>query len=568
MIKKGIVENLFDVALGKSPPSIAIENVSVFNSFSGEFIEDQLILIKDDRFAYVGEYFDYPKAKDTEIIDYHGYTAIPGLIDSHTHIMFRSGLREFIRHVIPTGVTTVITETMELAFISGTEGIRYFVKPFKDQPINMFYTVPPLCGLTEEEERKAGNAQELREFLKDPYCLGMGEAYWGNLFAGGTQSKRIKDLADLVHIFNKRVEGHTAGAKGQKLQAYTLLGVSSCHEPITEKEVIERLRLGYWVMIRDGAIRRELEGVADIFKNDIDLRRLILTTDGVDPQGFMEEGYLDFALKRLISFGVPLNIAYKMVTLNPAEHFHLDDLFGAIAPFRMADLVLIPSPRDYDPTLVICRGKKIYEDGEVLVEPIEAQYPEYMFHSVDLKDIEEIPDRPSGRVRVMEQITRLVTTEGFYDSDDKDLNMILAIDRIGGKGRFLGFVKDYGLQRGACGSTMCWDTCDCIVVGADKISMITVLRRLKEIQGGAVFAIGENVVSEFKAEVCGVISLKPMEEIYQSIKALEDTLRVNGVLWERPLLTIDVMGTAAIPHLRITHRGYVRMRDRKLLGLY
>jgi adenine deaminase len=50
-------------------------------------------------------------------------------------------------------------------------------------------------------------------------------------------------------------------------------------------------------------------------------------------------------------------------------------------------------------------------------------------------------------------------------------------------------------------------------------------------------------------------------------KKLEDSLKKNGVKWEKPILAIDTLGTPAIPHLRITHHGYVRLKDRKILLL-
>jgi adenine deaminase len=106
-----------------------------------------------------------------------------------------------------------------------------------------------------------------------------------------------------------------------------------------------------------------------------------------------------------------------------------------------------------------------------------------------------------------------------------------------------------------------------IVVGCDTKSMETVIGRLKEIGGGAVYAIENEVIAEFPAPLCGVISLKPMQELRDEIKKLEENLRKNGVRWEKPLLTIDTLGTAAIPHLRITHNGYVRLKDRMVLSV-
>jgi len=562
---------LSEVALGRIPPDTIVKNGTVFNVFTREFIKGQSIWIKDGMIAYVGPEHHPAEDDENRVIDAEGRVLLPGLIDGHTHIISRTNIEEFVRYVIPSGTTTIITETMELGTIAGKEGIECFVKGLEGQPLRFFYTVPALCGLTSAEEIKAPDNEELLPLLKNPNCLGVGEIYWGNLFLEGDQGKRVRELASLALDLGKRVEGHSAGATGRKLQAYFGFGISSCHEPTTEGEVIERLRLGCWVMIREGAIRKELEGIKGVFDQQIDFRRLILSTDGMDPQGFLEEGYLDSALKRALRIGVPPGIAYQMVTLNVAEHFRIDHLVGSLSPGKMADLVVIPSPENYSPQLVMCEGKIIFKDGKNRAEPKRVSFPDDMFHTVDIQD-QPFPSIPSrGKVRVMELVSRLVTRENVMDLEDqetlKDLIPILAMDRLGGKASFMGFLKGFGLQRGACGSTMTWDTTDMLVAGCDAVSMKTVIGRLREMGGGAVYAIGEEVIAEFPAPLCGVISLKPMEIMREEMKQIEKALRENGVKWERPVLTLDTLGSCAIPQLRITHRGYVRLKDRKVLPL-
>ena len=105
-----------------------------------------------------------------------------------------------------------------------------------------------------------------------------------------------------------------------------------------------------------------------------------------------------------------------------------------------------------------------------------------------------------------------------------------------------------------------------IVVGCDRRSLETVTERLKALGGGAVYAIEDTVVAEFPAPLCGIISSAPMEQVAHEVRNLERSLRDHGVSWEKPLLTIDTLGTAAIPHFRITHNGYVRLKDRKVLS--
>ena len=569
-IEKRVV--LSEVALGNIPPDAVITKGVLFNVFTGEFLRRQSLWIKEGMIAYVGPDHNPPRGEDTEVIDADGMVLLPGLIDSHTHaVSARYGPEEFIKHLIPTGVTTVITETIELAAVVGKDGIEYLVRGMEGQPIRLYYTLAPLCGLTPAEEARALTKEEIFSFLKDPKCLGIGEIYWSNLFLKGRQGERLWEYISMAFEMGKVIEGHTAGASGKKLQAYTDFGISSCHEPITEEEVLERLRIGYWVMIREGSIRSELEGVKGIFKKKIDFRRLILATDSVYPDDLLEKGYLDSGLKKMMKLGVPAHRAFQMVTINVAEHFGIDHIIGSLSPGRMADLLIIPSKKEFSPRLIMCNGKIIYRDGQSLVEPKKIFFPDDMFDTVRIHDFTFPAVPKKGKVRVMELVTRLVTKEKIVDLEDpeesKDMNMVLALDRLGSGKAFMGLLKGFGLQKGAFATTMVWDMGDMIVVGCDLHSMETAIERLKEIRGGCVYAIGDQVISEFAAPLCGILSLKPMEVLRDEIKEMNDVLRENGAKLENPTLTIDVFGTPAIPHLRITHNGYVRLKDRAILSI-
>lgn len=559
-----------DVALGNLAPDFVIANGKLFNVFTGEFIDRQSVWIKGNMIAYAGPERHFLRENKTRIIDADGMVVLPGLIDGHAHVLgSRHGIEEFVRHVIPCGVTTVITEAIEFTTIVGKDGLDYVLKGLENQPIRVYCTFPPLCGLTPTEEVNALKGGEISPRLRDPLCLGIGEVYWSNLLLEGKQGERLRELTSAALELGKVVEGHTAGASGRKLQAYTCYGVTSCHEPISEEQVLERLRLGYWVLIREGYIRKELDGIKGLFKRDIDFRRAALCTDGVDPAGFLRDGYLDAALRRAIELGAPPSIAYQMVTLNVAEHFGLDHLIGSVAPGKLADVVMIPSPAEFSPRMVMCDGKILFMDGRRLAEPEKVFFPEHMLKTVNIAEYFFPPLPVKGKVRVMELVSRLVTKEGIVDLDTpdngRDLNMIYALDRLGSGKCFMGYLKGFGLCEGAYGTTMSWDTPDLIAVGCDYGSLETVIERLKEIGGGAVMAIGKEIVCEFAAPLCGVASLKPMEAIRDETQKLDRALNDRGVSWETPILTVDTLGTAAIPHLRINHEGYINIKDRSTL---
>jgi adenine deaminase len=194
-----------------------------------------------------------------------------------------------------------------------------------------------------------------------------------------------------------------------------------------------------------------------------------------------------------------------------------------------------------------------------------------MFNTVRVKDYHFPAVPKKGKVRAMELVTRLVTQERIIDLEDpeesNDVAMIFVVNRLGSGEAFMGLLKGFGLQRGAYGTTTSWDMPDMIVVGCDTQSMETVVGRLEEIGGGCAYAIGKEVIAELPAPLCGVISLKPMERVRDEVRKLEESLRENGVGWEKPILTVDTFGTPAIPSLRITDHGYVRLKDREILSL-
>ena len=562
---------LSEVALGNVPVDSVITHGKLCNVYTREFIPDQAIWVKNGRIAYVGPDHDPLKDRESQVIDSGGMVLLPGLIDGHTHLTASKTLvDEFVKHVIPTGTTTVVTETMELGSVAGKDGIEWLVRELDGQPIRFFYTIPPLCGLTPSEEVAAPSNEALVPFLKDPRCVGLGEVYWSNLFLKGSQSKRVLELVSMTHGLEKRVEGHTAGASGKKLQAYTCFGVSSCHEPISEKEVLERLRLGYWVMVREGSVRQELPAIRKLFDRKLDFRRVTLSTDSVDPIDFIEKGYLDASLRTAIKLGVAPELAYQMVTINVAEHFHLDHLIGSLAPGKMADIVISLSPEEYSPQLVMAQGKLIFKEGKTLVSPRKPTVPETLCNTVKIGSYALPPIPSTGKVRAMDLVTGLVTKETIVHLDQaedaKDLVLALALDRLGSGKAFLGFLRGFGLKKGAIGSTMAWDTGDMIAVASDIPSLEAVIQRLKEVGGGVVFAEKNEIVAELQAHVCGILSTKTMEETRQEMKQLENVLKENGVPWEKPLLTLDTLTGCAIPHLRITHHGYVRMKDRQVLS--
>lgn len=573
-----------DVALGTRPADTVIQNARLLNVFTGEFLPDQSVAIAAGRVAAVGDDLSGAVGPNTTIVPADGQTLIPGFIDGHTHLFAsRYGIEEFLRHSVPGGTTLAISEITELGSIAGLEGIEAELEALRDQPIKLLATLPPLAALAPFMEGVAPSIDKYRELLDRPEIAGLGEVYWGNLLRG---DERLGALIESALEAGRVAEGHAAGARGAKLQAYACAGLSSCHEPITAEEGLERLRAGMHFMAREGEIRQDLEAIAPLWRKPIDLRRMILVTDSVGPERLAEQGYLDHCVRKAISLGLDPAQAIQMVTLNVAEHFHLDQHVGSIAPGRCADLVLLPDEWTIRPTWVMSNGQIVAREGRLIVPTRATQFSDALNASVRLprplcpEDFAIPRPAQSGcNARVVEMATGLVTREAeetFEPAHDpieaepeRDLLKVAVINRTVGTGeRFVGLLRGYGLRAGAVATTMAWDAQAMVVVGADDADMARAANRLVETQGGAAVVQGGRLVAELQAPIGGLLSREPLGQIVEAERAIQRSLAGLGCPWPKALLAVDVLTTAAIPHFRVTERGYVRVRDGALLPLW
>jgi imidazolonepropionase-like amidohydrolase len=75
----------------KAPSVLLVKAARLLDVRSGRYIENAAILIEDDRVKEAGSVRDVEAhaPKSARVIDLHGATVLPGLIDCHTHIMAR-----------------------------------------------------------------------------------------------------------------------------------------------------------------------------------------------------------------------------------------------------------------------------------------------------------------------------------------------------------------------------------------------------------------------------------------------------------------------------------------------
>jgi adenine deaminase len=566
---------LMRVSLGKDRADLVITGGDLLNVYSGELLPKYSVAVKGKWVACVGPNLTHTIGAETNVIDASGKVVIPGFVDGHAHMIYYLAPHEFLRFAMKGGTTTIVTEIMELTYSLGYTGLVKWLGAIRNQPVKVFSTVPPSITLNKEARKRAPKLDQLAELLKRDEIVGVGEGFWQEVIRGETNFSSLS--AESLRL-RKTVEGHAAGCRAEKLSAYLAFGVSSCHESISMEEVVEKLRLGLYVMIRQGSIRKELEAIARIKDMGLDSRRLVLVSDGIDPRDLREKGYMEFVVQQAIDLGFDPVKAIQMATLNPAEHFGLDSFVGGIAPGKCADIVIIPEPRKIEAEYVISNGEIIARDGDLKIQPRVVSLPHVGFQGLHVSPSDflvRVNRNGPINVRVIDQVSALVTREAIIEvfsqkgqlkaDPDHDLLKVSLINPS--RGIFTGFIRGLGIEAGALATSGSWETFGIVVVGANEGDMALAVNRVSELGGGIVLYVNGQRQAEVPLPVGGVISELTTEEVARRLEAVQKKIEELGFRFLDAALTLATLTTPAIPFFRISDQGLVDLKTGQVVGV-
>jgi adenine deaminase len=574
---------LMKVARGETPADIAIINGDLVNVYTGEVQKQQSVLVKGNCIAFVGE---KPPASacgpDTTVIDAKGKVLIPGLIDGHTHVDERYFPDELSGWAIKGSTTTIITETAAIGSLMGYEGVMGFIRACRNQPVRFFFTAPPIiCVSPSAEKHSALTMVELKQLLRRKDVVGLGEVSWAQL--DENHRRLLEEIAETLNS-GKVVDGHGAGARGEKLQAFFATGISSCHEPTTMEEVLERLRIGVFVPIREGEVRRDLPETSKIKNLPINRNLLGISADGVDPRQLVNHGYMDYIVQKAINHGFAPVEAIQMASINVARHFGLNYL-GGIAPGKLADISIIPDLNTIKAEKVILNGEIAFENGEVTARRPKSVFPTSFYKSVHLDKQFSASDfniriKRHGTVnfRVIDQVSELVTKEavipfkiqdGLVDGSlQRDILKVAVIDRYWEPGQMaVGLIRGFGLKQGAIATTTCWDCAHIVVIGANEADMACAVNRIRELQGGTVVCDGGAVQAELPLRVAGLFSDEPVAIMAERYNEIQLAAQKLGTKLPDIHMSMQVLVTPSIPFLRISERGLFDLKQNRAVSL-
>ena len=565
------IQHKLSVARGEKPAQLLFKNAQLINVLSAEVYLTN-VAVDDGRVVGLGDY------DANTIVDLDGAFLAPSLIDGHFHVESTMlTIPEFVRAAVPHGTGAMVIDPHEYANVLGLDGIRYVLESSKNLPIDFFIMLPSCVPATHLETAGAHfTADDLALMIADERIAGVAELMnYPGVFLG-----MESELAKIRAGKGKAIDGHAPGLRGKNLNAYALAGVRSDHESTELDEAREKLRLGLHLLVREGSTERNLEHIIALVTPQNSANCSFATDDKLAGD-LVHEGHIDHSIRRAIELGLAPITAIQMGSINTARHYRLRN-HGAIAPRFWADFVVLDDLEKFEVRRVYKRGKLVAEEGTYrgpkmtdVPQPrstmnLRYRAPnDFIVKADGAKTIKVIEIVPNQIITKASKEEPKISDGQIMPDTERDILKLVVVERHRATGNVgAGFVRGFGLQRGALGSTVAHDAHNVVVVGTNDADIIAAIKALEEMRGGQVAVADGEIAAALPLPIAGLVSDQPLEIVIEKIAALNAAAKKLGCHLPAPFMSLSFLSLSPIPALKLTDQGLVDAVNLKLTSLF
>ena len=523
-------------------------------------IQGQIVDIKNKR-IYTGE-ITVENGKITSIIEKeHGVKnyILPGFIDAHIHIESSMLVpSEFAKIAVLHGTVATISDPHEIANVLGKDGVYYMIENSKKVPLKFHFGAPSCVPATSFETAGAIiDSEGIKELMASPdiYYLAEMMNYPGVLFDDEEVLKKIQ----WAKHFEKPVDGHAPGLRGEPVKKYISAGITTDHECFTFEEAQEKLSLGMKVIIREGSAAKNFNALIDLLPEHYE--NMMFCSDDKHPDDLIL-GHINLLCARAIAKGMDIFKVLQAACVNPVHHYKMN--VGLLNEKDAADFIVVEDLINFKVVPTYIEGELVAENGESFVKHVPFETPNNF--NITAKEISDFAVSGSGtKIRVIEALEgQLITNEihskplikdGNIISDiENDVLKMAVVNRYQNAKPAVAFIKNFGLKKGAIASSVAHDCHNIVVVGTSDEEICNAVNLIIKNTGGICAVNGaENKslalpVAGIMSDQNGWVAGKLYEEIDAMAKSLGSNLRA-------PFMTLSFMALLVIPDLKLSDKG-------------
>lgn len=487
----------------------------------------------------------------------------PGFVDAHVHV--ESSMltpSQFARLAVVHGTVSTVSDPHEIANVVGVPGVEYMIKDGKRVPFKFCFGAPSCVPATIFETAGAVvDPEDVRKMLASDDIGYLAEVmnFPGVLNGDPDMVAKI----NWARHFNKPIDGHAPGLRGEAAKQYAANGISTDHECFTYEEAREKIDYGVKILIREGSAARNFDALIPLLAEFPD--QIMFCSDDKHPDNLVE-GHINVLIKRALALGHDLWNILQAACINPVEHYNLP--VGLLRENDPADFVVIDNLKDFNILQTYLDGELVAENGDSLIPDLRSEHIN-QFNCVP-KNVSDfaspVVTGSKGKIRVIEAlegqlITNLLIEDLKIENDfivsdtDRDILKIAVVNRYQNAVPAVAFIKNFGLKAGAIASTVAHDSHNIIVVGCDDQSITDAVNLLIDAKGGvSAVGFGEKhmlalPIAGLMTDVDGYKAAESYTEIDQFVKTrLESTLK-------SPYMTLSFMALLVIPNIKLSDKG-------------
>jgi len=486
-------------------------------------------------------------------------TLLPGLIDSHIHVESSMLIpSEFARLAVVHGTVATVSDPHEIANVLGIEGIKFMIQNGRKTPFKFYFGASACVPATPFETSGASLGEKELDYLlslDEIKYLSEMMNFPGVINRVPTEMRKI----ELANKYQKPVDGHAPGVKGEDARKYASAGVSTDHECFTLEEALEKIRFGMKIQIREGSAAKNFEALIDLMKDHAD--KVLFCSDDRHPNDLVA-GHINELIKRAVAKGyAPLKIL-KSVIVNPIEHYHLD--VGMLREGDPADMIVVDNLEDFVVKATYIQGQKVAENGRSLILSVEEETPN-KFLAERIAEADIFVKDQGKKIKVIESYDgELITgvlevfpkvVDGNVVSDvENDVLKMIVLNRYEKAKPAVAFIKGVGLKKGAFASSVAHDSHNIVAVGTSDEAITQVVNAIVDSKGG-VAVVNDGNEEVLPLPVAGLMSNDDGYHVAARYEEMDRLLHEMGATLHAPFMTLSFMALLVIPDLKLSDKG-------------